>query len=387
MVRGYLKRACIAASAVLAFTAASPAEPLTYGAPAKASLDRLLRDVLTWKLTPSISLAIVENGNVVYAGARGSADLEKNVPASAQTRYPTGSIGTLFLAVAVMQLEAKGKLHLDDRVQRYLPALPDASATVRQLLLPREDDANYDVLGAVIERVTEVPLISYLHDHVFEPAGMDHTWFGEPPDWAPLAAGYYEWRDVFGLAALQTGAWNRDCCSFISTATDLARFDSALFRGTLLPAASLHAMQQAFQSSRQAGMLMIGRQGTPSGYVVGNALFMHDRFAIVVLANSAGFPAQAVLDPVLALFYPEAVAANAPSTRETAVDPEIAGLLRPYLATQAEALGSVRTMTLLNSSASEGSTEYRYLVEFRGRTKTAFLVVGSDGKAGGFWLH
>jgi hypothetical protein len=146
-------------------------------------------------------------------------------------------------------------------------------------------------------------------------------------------------------------------------------------------------MQQAFQSSRQAGMLMMGRQGTPSGYVVGNALFMHDRFAIVALANSAGFPAQAVLDPVLALFYPEAAAANAPSTRATAVAPEIADLLRPYLATQAEALGSVRAMTPLNFSASEGSTEYRYLVEFNGGTKTAFLVVSSDGKAGGFWLH
>ena len=70
-------------------------------------MDKLLRDVVAWKLTPSISLAIVENGKVVYAGARGSADLEKNAPATAQTRYPIGSIGTLFVAVAVMQLAEK----------------------------------------------------------------------------------------------------------------------------------------------------------------------------------------------------------------------------------------------------------------------------------------
>lgn len=398
MVRGDLSRACIGACVVLlAFTAASPAEPLAYGTPAGTSLDKLLRDVVTWKLTPSISLAIVENGKVVYAGARGSADLKKNVPATAQTRYPIGSIGTLFLAVAVMQLVAKGKLHLDDPVERYLPVLSDSTLTVRRLLSPREDevnldvlgadDANYDVLGDVIERVTEVPLVTYLHDHVFAPAGMDHTWSGEPPDWAPLALGYYEWRDVFGLAALETDAWNRKCCSFISTATDVARFDSALLRGTLLPDAWLRAMQPAFQSTRQAGMLMIGRQGTPSGYVAGNALFVHDRFAIVALANCAGFPAQAVLDPVLTLFYPKAVAANAPSSRAAAVDPAIAGLLRPYLATQPQALGRVRAMTLLSSSVSEGFTEYRYLVDFSGGTKTAFLVVGPDGKADGFWLH
>ena len=139
----------------------------------------------------------------------------------------------------------------------------------------------------VIERVTEIPLVTYLADHVFAPAGMDHTWSGEPPDWAQLALGYYEWRDVFGLAALQTDAWNRQCCNFISTATDVARFDSALFRVSCFQTASLHAMQQAFQSTRQAGMLMIGRQGTPSGYVAGNALFVRDRFAIVALTNCA----------------------------------------------------------------------------------------------------
>jgi CubicO group peptidase (beta-lactamase class C family) len=388
MVRGDLKRACIAACAiVLAFTASSPAEPVPYGAAAEVSLDKLLRDVVAWKITPSISVAIVENGKVVYAGARGSADLEKNVPATAQTRYPIGSIGSLFLAVAVMQLAAKGKLHLNDPVIRYFPAMPDSSVTVRQLLPPREDDANYDVLGAVIERVTQVPLVSYLYDHVFAPAGMEHTWFGEPPDWAPLALGYYEFRDVFGLTAPQTDAWNRKCCSFISTAGDIARFDSALFENKLLSAASLRAMQPAFQSTRQAGMAMIVREGTPSGYVAGNALFMNDRFAIVALTNCDGFPAPAVLDPLLSLFYPNAVAANAPSKSEGAGDPAIAGLLRPYLATQSQLLGSVRSMTLLSSSVSEGSTEYRYLVDFSGGTKTAFILVGSDGKADGFWLH
>ena len=388
MVRGDLKRACLAACAiVLALTAASPAEPVAYTPAGKASLDKMLRDVVTWKLTPSISLAIVENGKVVYAGARGSADLEKNVPATVETRYPIGSIGTLFLAVAVMQLAAKGKLHLDDPVERYFPAMPDATVTIRQLLSPREDDANYDALAAVVERVTETPLGSYLSQHVFAPAAMDHTWFGEPPDWASLASGYYEWRDVFGLAARQTDAWNRPCCNFISTATDLARFDSALFQGKLVPAASLPAIQLAFQSTRRAGLPVGVREGTPSGYVAGNALFMRDRFAIVALTNCDGFPAPAVLDPILALFYPKAVKANAPPSSEGAVDPAIAGLLRPYLAAEPESLGGVRAMTLLSSSVSEGFTEYRYLVDFSGGTKTAFIVVGSDGKADGFWLH
>jgi CubicO group peptidase (beta-lactamase class C family) len=344
-------------------------------------------DIVSWKLTPSISLAIVENGKVVYAGARGSADLDNNVRATTQTRYPIGSIGALFLAVAVMQLDVRGKIHLDDPVQRYLPGIPGSGETLRQLLTPQEDDANYDVLGDVIERVTEVPLDSYLNDNVFGPAGMTHTWFGEPPDWAPPAAGYYEWRDVFGLAAPQTDAWNRKCCSFTSTAADVAGFDSALFRGTLLPAASLGALQPAFQSSLRAGMVMIGRQGTLSGYVAGNALFMRERFAIVALTNCDGFPAEEVLDPVLALFYPKAAAANPPADALTGATPAVFGLLRGLLVAQGQPSGSVRATTLLSTSESQGFTEYRFLVDLSHGSKTAFLVVGSDGKADGFWLH
>jgi CubicO group peptidase (beta-lactamase class C family) len=203
------------------------------------ALDRVLDSAVGWKLTPSIAMTVVKNGKIVYADVRGSADLERKQAATVETRYPIGSVGTLFVMVGIMQLSAQRRLNLNDSVQRYLPEEIPLDVTLRQLLASQKDDDNYDVLATVIERVSGEPLITYLTDRIFRPAGMTHTWLGEPPPWLPLATGYYEWKDVFGTAKPESDAWDRKCCGFVSTATDLARFDAALMSGTLLSATSL----------------------------------------------------------------------------------------------------------------------------------------------------
>jgi CubicO group peptidase (beta-lactamase class C family) len=371
---------------------------LWLGAPARAEaipsrpvnagpVQTILRNAVGWKLTPSISAAVVANGKVVYVGADGSADLENKRPATIETRYPIGSIGSLFLAVALVQLDAKHRLRLDDPLERYMPEVPPG-ITLRQLLPPQSDsDEKYDALGAVIERVTGEPLLTYLTDHVFRPAGMTDTWFGEPPDWLPLALGYYEWRDDFGLAATPSDAWNRKCCSFSSTARDLVRFGVALFNGTLVSSSELRSLQPAFQSTEKAGMHTIGQLGSASGYDAQLVLIPRERFAMVTLANASGFPATAVLDRVFATYYPAAATASAAVDNAGDPSPAITACLSGYLAIQTGSKGEVPTMAFLSSSESAGSTEYRYLVDAPGGTKSAFFVLGADGKIDGFWLH
>jgi CubicO group peptidase (beta-lactamase class C family) len=350
-------------------------------------MQTILRSAIGWKLTPSISAAIVANGKLVYVGADGSADLENKRAATIATRYPIGSVGSLFLAVALVQLDAKHKLRLDDPLERYMPEVP-AGITLRQLLPSQSDsDEKYDALGAIIERVTGQPLLTYLTDHVFRPAGMTETWFGEPPDWLPLALGYYEWRDDFGLAATPPDAWNHKCCNFSSTARDLARFGAALFNGTLIPSSALRSLGPAFQSTEKAGMHAIGRLGSASGYDAQFVLIPRERFAMVTLANASGFPATAVLDRVFAAYYPAAASANAAPDNVGAPDTAITDKLSRYFATQTGSTGSAPTMEFLSSSESAGSTEYRYLVDTPAGTKSAFFALRADSTIDGFWVH
>ena len=344
------------------------------------ALDQTLDNAIAWKLSPSIALAVVADGKIAYSGTRGMADLERNRPATAETRYAIGSLGALFIMVGIMQLSAQGRLNLSDSVRRYLPEEVPLDFTLRQVLASRED-GGYDALASVIERVTGEPLLTYLTDHVFRPAGMTQTWLGEPPSWFPLATRYYEWRDTFGVAAAESDAWNTKCCSFISTANDLAGFDLALFNGTLISTASLREMEPFFQSTQKAGISMIGRQGSAAGFDAENILLPKQRFAIVLLANCAGFAATAVLDRALALYYP----ALAPVSSATDPNPEITSRLQRYLSRQSRA--PLGTMTLLSSSESAGSTEYRYLVDVGGRTRSAFFVLDPKGNVDGLWLH
>jgi D-alanyl-D-alanine carboxypeptidase len=352
-----------------------------------SSLQKIQRDVVGWRFTPSISLAVVANGKIAYTGAYGNADLETKRPATPETRYPIGSVGGLFLAVAIVQLERKHKLHLDDPLARYVSDAP-AGITLRQLLPPQADqsDQRYDMLGAVIERVSGEPLLTYLTDRVFRPAGMTNTWFGQPPEWMPLALGYYEWKDDFGPASTPNDAWNRKCCSYVSTATDLARFSAALFNGTLLPPSALRSLEPAFLSAQKGGMQAMGRLGSPEGYDAELALFVRQRFAIVTLANASGFPATAVLDRVFAAYYPAAATASAAASNAGDPNPTLTARLSGFLQTK---IGGSQPPAIeyLSSSESAGSTEYRYLFTASGATKSVFFVLNAKSEIDGFWVH
>jgi CubicO group peptidase (beta-lactamase class C family) len=84
-------------------------------AQAKARLDAL------WQANqvPGISAAVASRGRIVFSGGVGFADLDNMVPATAVTVYNIGSVSKPNAAVAVMQLLERGKIGLDDPIQKY----------------------------------------------------------------------------------------------------------------------------------------------------------------------------------------------------------------------------------------------------------------------------
>ena len=87
------------------------------------------------KGVPSASIAIVADGSVIYRKAYGTAQIFPHRAASAAMRYGIGSISKEFLAAALLMLESKGRIKLDDKAGRYIANLGAAGdATLRQLL-------------------------------------------------------------------------------------------------------------------------------------------------------------------------------------------------------------------------------------------------------------
>ena len=81
------------------------------------SLDREIAKILDETGTPSISIALIRDGEVVWASAYGYANVGASVPATVDTYYSTASTFKFVTATAVMQLVEKDELKLDTALE------------------------------------------------------------------------------------------------------------------------------------------------------------------------------------------------------------------------------------------------------------------------------
>ncbi|YCK82060.1 beta-lactamase family protein [Arthrobacter sp. D3-18] len=249
--------ACLLAATILgglgptaAGNATIPAETAEIPGSAYGVLDAFLRDQLETLGVPGAAVVVVQHGVQVHSAAFGRAD-DSGRRMTAQTPVLLASTTKSLTAIAVMQQVEAGRLELDERVQTYLPwfALKDSRAsaiTVRHLLhqtsgmasagtafegsdtqgpealeegvralsgapLARSSgetfgyaNANYNILGLLVQTVSGQPFGDYVRQHVFEPLNMIHS---HPTQAAArtdnVAAGYSLW---FGSFWRQTDA-------------------------------------------------------------------------------------------------------------------------------------------------------------------------------------
>jgi CubicO group peptidase (beta-lactamase class C family) len=180
----------------------------------------------TWDSTisPGVSLAIIHNGEIIYKRGYGMANLEHNVPITAETVFRIGSTSKQFTAACIAILSLQGKLSFDDDIRKYIPELPayDKPITVRHLVHhtsgirdylglaylagKSEDDfytpedsvamiarqkglnfvpgdehlysnSGYFLLGVIVSRASGKSLNTFAQEHIFKPLGMKNTHF------------------------------------------------------------------------------------------------------------------------------------------------------------------------------------------------------------------
>jgi CubicO group peptidase (beta-lactamase class C family) len=200
----------------------------------QAELEAYLNQLVASGSPPGLSVAIVKDGKLVYNRAFGLADGPRGVAATPETVYHWWSMTKIPTAIAILQLQEKGLLNLDDAVVKHLPwfdvvypaadspvisirnllrhssGLPDTmpamigwvhaddngrnqTELVRKFLpqyktlnfKPGEkavySNLNYMVLGAVIEAVTGQSYESYVTENILQPLGMSQTAFVYSP--------------------------------------------------------------------------------------------------------------------------------------------------------------------------------------------------------------
>jgi CubicO group peptidase (beta-lactamase class C family) len=113
---------------IMLFMAALIASSISVANAQKASLDQpssrrlemIVDSTMKQNNIPAISVGIVKNGRLVYAGGFGVADRGKNIPVNEHSLYQIGSDTKKFTAIIVKNLIAQGKLSLEKPVTAYL---------------------------------------------------------------------------------------------------------------------------------------------------------------------------------------------------------------------------------------------------------------------------
>lgn len=140
--RSFSLAACLAIAVTASAAAQETIGPDPAYRDAAGRLSRLIEHEREAKGLPAVSIALVDDGRIVWSAGFGMADPARSVPATAETVHRVGSVSKLFTDIALMQLVEKGEIDLDAPVKTYLPTFAvknptDRPITLRQILSHR----------------------------------------------------------------------------------------------------------------------------------------------------------------------------------------------------------------------------------------------------------
>ncbi|MGW3107165.1 serine hydrolase domain-containing protein [Streptomyces sp. NPDC001100] len=141
--------------------------------------------------------ATVKDGGTTWSATAGVGNLRTGKPRSADDRYRVGSITKAFVSTVLLQLEAEGRLSLDDTVEKWLPGVVRGNGndggriTVRQLLNHTSGIYNYtEDEGFGRAYFTKDGFFQHRYD-TKTPAGLVAIAMSHKPDFAPGTSWHY----------------------------------------------------------------------------------------------------------------------------------------------------------------------------------------------------
>ncbi|MBC2319253.1 serine hydrolase domain-containing protein [Listeria booriae] len=225
---------------------------------------------------------IVKDNQVILNQGFGIANKTIGKMTDDKSLYIIGSMQKAVVATAIMQLQEKGLLNVEDPINKYFPDFPNGKnikiknflghtsgingrkkgnqpITSEQILRDIEAggiyrqpgkwdyrDDNYAVMGRLIEVLTNQTLTNYLKQHIFTPARMTQTGIGDGFFTNPKEAVSYKLSNgmLIKNPYLQDNSQLFGAGNMYMPPKDIYLFDKALTSGKLISQASLTRMLQ-----------------------------------------------------------------------------------------------------------------------------------------------
>jgi CubicO group peptidase (beta-lactamase class C family) len=199
---------------------------------------------------PGIAVGVVSDGNILFTKGYGLANMEHKIPINTQTKFPIGDIAKEFTVFALLLLEERGQLSLQDDIRKYMPDLIpfSHSISIEKLIhhtsglnneavskalagwttedtftkkqaytmlqnqvkslstsgsVQRTSDAGFMILEDLIAKIAKMSYPDFIIKEVFEPLGMKNSVFDTQGDViVNKAQGYYVQNDGFRSSSI-----------------------------------------------------------------------------------------------------------------------------------------------------------------------------------------
>ncbi len=305
------------------------------------------------------SILIAKNGHVLVNKGYGYASYGFEIKNSPETKFRIASLTKGFTAVAILQLEEKGLLSVDDELQKYISDYPQGDEiTIKHLLthtsgIPNHTEfenfnserrvyeyslletietfkskplefnpgekfdysnSNYILLGFIIEQISQVSYDEYIRLNIFKPLEMNNSGFENPQEIIlNLAQGYCFKNNEIEKADFRDMSNAHASGALYSTIEDLYSWDRALYSEELISNESKEKMFTEFKANYGFGWgivnvfnhKMIAHSGEIDGFSSNISRFINDDISIIILSNFEHTPINRINKDLIAIVFNE----------------------------------------------------------------------------------
>jgi CubicO group peptidase (beta-lactamase class C family) len=339
-------------------------------------MEQIVQDSVSRKVFMGTVL-VARGDEILLDKGYGFANLELDVPDTPPTKFRLGSVTKQFTSAAIMLLQERGKINVNDLVKKYMPDAPaawdkitifnilthtsgipnytnfpeypalQAIPTTPQKLVARFIDkpldfqpgekysysnSGYIVLGYLVEKLSGETYEKFLQENIFAPLGMNDSGYDSNTALIPHRAEGYAPNPAGGIlnADYTDMTVPFSAGALYSTTEDMLRWEKGLFGGKVLKPDSLVMMTTPFKNNYAFGLevrtvnghKVINHSGGIQGFNTMVSYYPDDKLEVIVLSNINGAAPQDLSTKLAAVAHGEKVILSS-ERKQIQVDPKV----------------------------------------------------------------
>lgn len=286
------------------------------------------------------SVALSQNGKIVYTKQIGFADIDNKIKSNDNTKYRIGSISKTFTTVLVFKAIEEKKLKLTDKIDKYLPTIKNAKKiTISNLLYHRSgihnftaindylkwnteqksekelieiitksgsdfepdtkaeySNSNFVLLSFILQKIYKKDYAQLLAEKIVVPIGLRNTYYGKKTNLKNNECYSYSWKGKWIKEAETDMSIPIGAGAIVSTPSDLTKFANALFGSKLVSTENVELMK-TLKDNYGMGLFQVpfgdkvgyGHNGGIDGFTSVMYHFADDNVSMALISNGTNF--------------------------------------------------------------------------------------------------